>query len=667
MSVAGVPSERQEDLLAGLATTESAKLLGLWDGVAFEYEVFDEELLRRDLERVERHLASVGYYEARVTAARVVALDAHRVRIEIAVAEGQPVVTRSITLTGLEALPLSVGAEAVRSMPLSTGDTFVENDYENTKAVVLRTIHDAGYAFATVTGKARVDIANHTVDVHIAVEAGEPFHACVQAAASITQEPECWATLGKVSISGLRYLREEDVRSNLGLRPGDRYSKADLDDAARTLLALGAFSSVRIVPDLDTAKNNVVPIIVYVEESRLRGVRLGLGGKLDPLQLSTHLAIGWEDRDFFNGLRHLSVDNQPGLIYFPTRFDLKALQAPNRALFTNRLRATLEQPAFIEDRTTGSLGFDFNLYPVLYTQTEADSPVLGFGELRARAGVERAFFEHRIRLGVNFNWQLELPVDYANLSIGKKVNANDALLDPLLIAYPELQASFDLRDDPLEPHSGAFFSLNLQSSLPEFGSDAQDVRARPEVRLYAPISSRVTFATRFLTGFLFSDEYADVDDATSSADERDLARTQMKLLFRGFFSGGSTSNRGYSLGAVGPSGNVLFLLPSRDFCDDSPSARQCNQPLGGRSLWETSAEVRIQILESLGMAVFIDGSNVQPNIEFTFPGYWAWGAGFRYRTPIGPLRLDVGVPFEYPKESQGVGLFAMHLTLGEAF
>jgi outer membrane protein assembly factor BamA len=666
VAIAGVESERRDDLLAGLATVESPKFLGLWDGVAFEYEVFDEELLRRDLERVERYLASVGYYEARVTAARVVRLDQHRVRVEIAVVEGEPVRTGSIELSGLEFLPLAVGAEAVGQMPLSTGEVFVEADYEKTKSHVLRTLHNAGYAFATVKGAVQVDVANRSVNVELRVDMGDVFRKCINQVAN-PQDPACWATLGPISFEGLRYLKEEDVRDNLGLSSGERYSQADLDDAARALLSLGVFSSVRIKPRLTGASDNVVPVVVEVEETRLRGVRVGLGGKLDPLQLSTHLSIGWEDRDFFYGLRHLSIDNQPGLIYFPTRFDLNALQAPNRALFTNKLRATLEQPAFIEDRTTGTVGFDFNLYPVLYTQTEAESPVLGFGELRARTGVERAFFEHRIRLGLTFNWQLELPVDYSELSFGKKVNANDALLDPLLIAYPELQASLDLRDNPLEPHAGAFFSLNLQSSLPQVGSDAQDVRVRPEVRLYAPISSRVTFATRALTGFLFSDEYGAIDGDADAVDERELARTQMKLLFRGFFSGGSTSNRGYSLGAVGPSGNVLFLLPSQDFCDDSPQARQCNQPLGGRSLWETSAEVRVQVLESLVLALFMDGSNVQPNVEFTFPGYWSWGAGIRYRTPIGPLRLDVGIPFEYPRDTSGVALFAMHLTLGEAF
>lgn len=666
----GVGAQRERELLAGLATVESPRFLGIWDGVGFEYEVFDPELLRHDVERVESYLRTQGYYEARVLATRVETIDQHRVKVRLSVREGPPVLVRSINLAGLQSLPLEVSAEVFRGMPLTTGGPFKESDYEASKDHILTTLQNAGYAFSEVTGSARVDLAAHTADVTISVEClpedrkgGWQVEGMPQPVGLLEPVP---ARLGTIRIEGLRELEETRVRANLGLREGDRYSREDLDDAARSLLGLGVFSDVRIRPLLEEARNNVVPILVRVEESRLRSIRVGVGGKLDPLQLSTHLALGWQNRNFLDGLRNLSINTQPGLVYFPTRFDLSALQAPNRALFVNRLKATLEQPAFLEGRTTGSLSFDFNLFPVLYAQTEANSPVVGFAELRARAGLERALWKHRLRLSASFNGQHEQPVDYAALAIGKHVNANDALLDPLLITYPEVQASLDLRDNALEPRSGAYFALNVQSALPAAGSDTQDLRLRPEARFYLPISSRVTLATRAALGFLYSDDYGETR-AYESADQAAVARTQMKLLFRGFFSGGATSNRGFALGGVGPQGTVLFLLPSANFCEDSPNARQCNQPLGGRGLWEGAAELRIAMLDALSSALFIDGSNVDPSVALSFPGYWSWGAGLRYRTPIGPLRLDVGVPFVYPETANNVALFAMHLTLGEAF
>lgn len=667
----GVGAERQSELLAGLATVESSRFLGIWDGVGFEYEVFDPELLRHDVERVEAFLRAEGYYEARVLATRVETVDSHRVRVHLSVREGSPVLIQSINLAGLETLPLEVSADAFRGMPLTTGQPFREQDYEASKRHILRTLQNAGYAFAEVTASARVDLAAHTADVAIAVACLPAAYQAGWQTDGTTGAPEFNegpqpARLGAIRIEGLYDLDEDRVRANLGLREGDRYSQEELDDAARALLGLGVFSDVRVKPLLEEARNNVVPILVRVEEARLRSVRVGLGGKLDPLQLSTHLALGWESRNFLDGLRHLSINTQPGLIYFPTRFDLSALQAPNRALFFNRLKVTLEQPAFLEGRTKGSLSFDFNLFPVLYAQSDANSPVVGFAELRARAGVERALFAHRVRLSASFNAQHEQPVDYATFALGRHVNANDALLDPLLITYPELQGILDLRDNALEPRSGAYFSMNVQAALPATGSDTRDLRLRPEARFYVPISSRVTLATRAAVGFLYSNDYGETE-ATGDTNQAEVARTQMKLLFRGFFSGGATSNRGFALGGVGPQGTVLFLLPSANYCEDSPNARQCNQPLGGRGLWEAASELRIALLQSMSGALFIDGSNVDPNVALSLPGYWSWGAGLRYRTPIGPLRLDVGVPFIYPNTASQVALFAMHLTLGEAF
>lgn len=647
----GVESVPTQPLLEGLATIESPRLLGIWDGVGFEYEVYDAELLRRDLERVERYLHAEGYYEAQVLAARVVALDEHRVRVEIRVQEGAPVMVTSVHLVGLEQLPLEVSAEALRGMPLQPGLRFQEAAYEASKRHLLETLKNSGHAFATVEGSARVDIARHAADVEIRVAAGAK------------------ATLGQISIAGLSELDERRVRENLGLATGDVFSQAELDDARRALLALGVFSDVRVQARVEAAQDAVVPIHVVVQEAPLRSVRLGAGGELDPLQLSTHLFIGWEDRNFLGGLRRLTIDTKPGVVYFPTRFDLNGFDAPNRGLFRNRLQASLHQPSFLEGRTTGSLTGDFNLFPLLYAQSDAESPIIGFAELRARAGLERAFFAHHLRLAGSLNWQVELPLDYDDLSVGKSVDA-EALLDPLLLAYPELVANLDFRDDPLNPHEGAFFSINLQTATPALGSDVSDFRLRPEGRFYVPISRTVTFATRAVVGFLFSDAYSRVDD-TQSDDRRSVAREQQKLLFRGFFSGGPNSNRGYPIGGVGPQGEVLFLLPSASYCTDNPNAEQCDQPLGGQSLWEASVEVRFPLFGPLRGALFVDGSNVQPSttLDFASP-YLSWGSGLRYGTPIGPLRLDVGVPFAHPQASdvnRRYGPVTLHLTLGEAF
>src|SRR3954462_3891048 len=60
-----------DDLREKLATTTTAKFLGLFRGIVYEYSVFDRFVLERDLQRIERYYRAVGYYHARVRAGRV--------------------------------------------------------------------------------------------------------------------------------------------------------------------------------------------------------------------------------------------------------------------------------------------------------------------------------------------------------------------------------------------------------------------------------------------------------------------------------------------------------------------------------------------------------------------------------------------------------------------
>jgi outer membrane protein insertion porin family/translocation and assembly module TamA len=646
-------------LLEGLATTESERFLGIWDGVAFEYEIYDPDLLSKDLERVERFLKRRGYYEAKVVAARVIPKDAHRVRIEIRVTEGAPVVTREVTPHGLETLPIAVSAETLRDNPLRPGEPFDEDQYETSKKRLLEVLRDAGYAFASVKGSVTIDVARHEARVEYQIAPGVP------------------AVYGPIQIVGLKEVPEAKVRATLAIRTGAPYSQSELRDAERALVNLNVFSAVQVRPLTREATGTSVPIAINIEETRLRTVQAGGGVQLDSLQLSNHLTVGWEDRNFLGGLRRFEINAKPGLVYYPTRFG--NLTPPDRALFQQRVTTTLRQPSFVEGRTTGFVSGSFSVTPLLYADSEPGDGILGFSEVRASSGVERAFWDHRLFVSPSFNGLLALPVDYVPLTIGRSISAADELLTDLLITYPELLLSLDFRDDRVQPSKGALFSASAQVASRVFGSDVNDVRLRPEARFYVPISKRVIFATRFTTGFLYAQNYSE----TLNADEGQftdgqVARDQQKLLFRGFFSGGPNSNRGYALRGVGPHGDVRFLTRNID-CAAEPTAHDCNRPLGGVAMWEASMEVRFVILGPLGGVTFIDSSNVarQMLLDFTRPHLSA-GGGFRYGTPIGPVRLDVGYRLPFAQNLSGardeespaplLGLpIAVHLTLGEAF
>jgi outer membrane protein insertion porin family/translocation and assembly module TamA len=381
-------------------------------------------------------------------------------------------------------------------------------------------------------------------------------------------------------------------------------------------------------------------------------------------------------------MRTFSVRGKPGLVLYPTR--LPDFQKPADVLFEGRVQTELRQPGFIESRTSGLLRAEANQYPLLLaTRVEPDEPVIGYREVRGTAGVERKL--GRLYLFPSYDAQVNYPFAYQGVK--------DPALTHVLVSYVQLLAHVDLRDDAVHPRKGLYLAADLQYA--GLGGDARDWRVQPEVRAYWPLLKRVTFAVRGTLGLLFAQNYGafagqpfgPADDAERTAWARDL---QIGY-FRGFFSGGPSSNRGYPLRGVGPHGIVPFFSPGiaaqalAKECDPRSATFdpiRCSIPLGGSSLWEASVEVRAGISGPVSSAIFCDASDVSParvDLRFDRP-HLSCGGGLRYDTPVGPIRLDVGYRIPGVQTAPGVnpvsegdpgtilGLpIAVALGIGEAF
>ncbi|MGH7270866.1 MAG: BamA/TamA family outer membrane protein, partial [Polyangiaceae bacterium] len=225
-----------------------------------------------------------------------------------------------------------------------------------------------------------------------------------------------------------------------------------------------------------------------------------------------------------------------------------------------------------------------------------------------------------------------------------------------------------------------YLSNDLQVATSALGSRATDLRIQPEARGYVPLARGVTFALRGTVGLILSPNYGSAVQADLAPrlpngapsqpvpSDADLDRDIENIYFRGFFSGGPSSNRGFPLRGVGPYGTVPFLNPGTAStqvllnCDPhSPgyNPSQCALPIGGLTLWEASAEVRFDVSGPLGMATFCDAGDVSAYAEQIRLNHLhlSCGVGARYDTPVGPIRLDIGYRIQplqvlpYPDES----------------
>ena len=200
-----------------------------------------------------------------------------------------------------------------------------------------------------------------------------------------------------------------------------------------------------------------------------------------------------------------------------------------------------------------------------------------------------------------------------------------------LLGVPSF-ASYDVTDDLLNPTRGGRARIEVTPYAGSFGGEAigfLTIDSRASTYFDLTGEKEYIFAVRGRLGTILSD---DIDRVP--ANER-------------LYSGGGGSVRGYADRFIGP-------LDTR------------NDPVGGRSAVEVAAEMRAKIYGDLGGVVFVEAGAV--SVEM-FPDFdeglqLAAGAGLRYFTVAGPIRVDVAFPLN-PRDADD--LFQVYFSIGQAF
>jgi outer membrane protein insertion porin family/translocation and assembly module TamA len=284
-------------------------------------------------------------------------------------------------------------------------------------------------------------------------------------------------------------------------------------------------------------------------------------------------------------------------------------------------------------------------------------------------------------------------------------------LQTVWVSYPQLLATFrTLPGDIFEDRARRDLQFRFENSLQiaglnlggtrYFGGSLSDVKVEPELVMVLPVWGKrsqegqkvgnLTIATRAKIGFILLPDYGGSlqtgQTTTQSEISGDAAVTdQQKLLIRAFYSGGSTSNRGYAPKAISPHGPIGLLQPTSVNCGDPLFAGtdNCIRPLGGFTLWEASVELRFAALYPVILVGFVDAADVSRElgqVEFQYPHLSA-GPGVRYDSPVGLIRLDIGIrlpglqalgqselPPEHGQERPNLGFpGAIYLAFGDAF
>ena len=199
-----------------------------------------------------------------------------------------------------------------------------------------------------------------------------------------------------------------------------------------------------------------------------------------------------------------------------------------------------------------------------------------------------------------------------------------------LLSVP-IYFNMDKTSDLLDPVIGDRLSLQLMPYYQASGGRITYVKALTSYKRYIRVSRKPLSVVAI---------------AISASVLRGASRDDISPVER-LYAGGGGSIRGYAYQSVGP------------FSD--------GVPVGGKALFESSLELRLKLSDKFGLAAFLDGGSAFSEKLFSSesPLRWGTGLGVRYYTPVGPFRLDVGVPLD---KREGVDdSYQIYISLGQAF
>ena len=377
-------------------------------------------------------------------------------------------------------------------------------------------------------------------------------HAADSMDLALTVDPGPVARFGEATIVGPQHFDPDIVRSFLYIQPGDPYSPQALAEAKKSIREIPAVGSVRITEGTSLDASGRLPYQIDV------GDRLPYSVGVSANYSTTNGPAGqayWEDRNLFGGAERLRL--QAGLFYAP----------PNTGYWPD-----------LERCSTGGLGGRVSasfLKPALYG-TRNDLLFNALGERVSTSAVNfvgydvtdadaTAALRHRFSDLFSIQGGAEAQSGVATDSLGR--------VDYTLVGVP-VSLTYDSTESRLDPTRGVRLNASAAGFGTFLGSSLNLVQAKARASAYYSIDpdSRFVLAGRVGFGALGGPSLGEIP-----ANWR-------------FYAGGGGSVRGYAYDSLGPTG--LF-----------------GAVVGGRSLFDASAELRVKVTDTIGVVPFFDAGN----------------------------------------------------------
>lgn len=593
----------------------------------------DHDELARDVLRTRVFYFKRGYRDTQVDTL-VAKTERNKVAVTFFVTEGAPTMVSDITVTQknkvLSEREIAPRVVLGRNSPLN----LIRLD--SSKVFLQQSLWNKGYADAIVDTTVTIDTASKTASVNIELD------------------PRWKSTVSDIIVEGNERIDTRTILKSLTLKPGSLFRRSELLRSQRALYESNLFKRAAI--DIPRQEDSSKVLVVSVVEAPLRETRISAGfNTIEFFQaegrFTHHNFLGRARRLELQGaVGNLFANSLNGRFIFRNAFSEVGNERSRYLAPTYNASLNFREPWFGAQANELALG--------IFTHRRSAPGIYidkGFGASGTftREVLERSTVSANYRYEIN---RLDAGDVYFCINYGVcDLPTLGALRERHSLSPAALTTNINRANDPFSPTKGYRGTIDVEHASAFTISDFRYNRASLDGAVYRPIRSRGTLAGHIRMGWVKS--LASTGSAVGIDSDGELLHPRKR-----FYAGGSRSVRGFGENLLGP--RVLTVPASKlrkkdpscgpavEITSCDPNARDLDRidfaerPLGGNVVLETSAEFRFPVWKQLVGAVFVDAGYVSQRTNPDLPKSKTAvtpGFGVRYRSPVGPIRVDIGI------------------------
>jgi len=552
-----------------------------WLSFFFKTGILDQKKLLDDVDRITGLYYDKGYLNAHV-ADPVVKRHGNSLTVTFYIDEGPQYHVGTVDVVGDLRVPRK---DLLQRLTLKPGSVFSGTTMQHDVLTLSDFYSNRGYAYVNVDPRTQIDPAARTVNVNFNINPGREV------------------VVDRINITGNTKTSDKVIRRELTIQEQEPYSTKKIQQSKRRLDSLGYFSNTRITTSPGPSPDKI-DLDIAVQEANTASLQIG-GGYDSYTSVFGNFSIG--NSNLFGGGESVSADAEVGFLY-------------------QDYSLTYTEPWFLDIPLSVSPSLSYQkLYLFSFDQTNAGFALNTTYPL-SELGLSRIgpFSLDNTTAGLGYQFQsigISGLAPFTTFGISRW--AGYWKVSELMPSIKRFTV-----DNPTDPRSGSVESLNME--IAGLGGQAF-VKGVFHTRFFFPyIKSPKWGEWVFSPGVTYG-----IGTSLGGPNGGELP------LFERFFPGGLGGEgdvRGYEIYSLGPQ-VTLYNQQGVPFAV---------QQVGGSQELLMSAETTFPILTELGLrgALFLDSGqayylNQTPSLNSLQAAY---GVGLRWKSPFGPIAVDVAKP-----------------------